>query len=126
MRKGSKTNSARALRRRMTDAERRIWYFLRGRHLVGFKFRRQHPIGPYVVDFVCLEQKLVIELDGGQHASDPNDPHRDAFLQRNGYRVLRFWNNEALSRTAAVCESILRAASVTPSPRRVRGQAEGC
>ena len=126
MRKGSKTNSARALRRRMTDAELRIWYFLRGRHLVGFKFRRQHPIGPYVVDFVCLEQKLVIELDGGQHASDPNDLRRDAFLQRNGYRVLRFWNNEALSYTAAVCESILRAASVTPSPRRVRGQAEGC
>ena len=126
MRKGSKTNSARALRRRMTDAELRIWYLLRGRHLVGFKFRRQHPIGPYVVDFVCLEQKLVIELDGGQHASDPNDLRRDAFLQRNGFRVLRFWNNEALSHTAAVCESILRAASVTPSPRRVRGQAEGC
>jgi len=126
MRKGSKTNSVRALRRRMTDAELRIWYFLRGRHLVGFKFRRQHPIGPYVVDFVCLEQKLVIELDGGQHASDPNDLRRDAFLQRNGFRVLRFWNNEALSHTAAVCESILRTASVTPSPRRVRGQAEGC
>ena len=126
MRKGSKTNSARALRRRMTDAELRIWYFLRGRHLVGFKFRRQHPIGPYVVDFVCLEQKLVIELDGGQHASDPNDLRRDAFLQRNGYRVLRFWNNEALSHTAAVCESILRAVLATPSPRRVRGQAEGC
>ena len=126
MRKGSKTNCARALRRRMTDAERRIWYFLRGRHLADFKFRRQHPIGPYVVDFVCLEQKLVIELDGGQHASDPNDLRRDAFLQRQGYRVLRFWNNEALNHTAAVCESILRAASVTPSPRRVRGQAEGC
>ena len=126
MRKGSKTNSARALRRRMTDAERRIWYFLRGRHLLGFKFRRQHPIGPYVVDFVCLAHKLVIELDGSQHATDPNDRHRDAFLHRNGFCVLRFWNNEALSHTAAVCESILCAASVTPSPRRVRGQAEGC
>ncbi len=126
MRKGSKTNSARALRRRMTEAERRIWYFLRGRHLVGFKFRRQHPIGPYVVDFVCLAHKLVIELDGSQHAADPNDLRRDAFLHRNGYRVLRFWNNEALSHTAAVCESILRAVGVTPSPRRVRGQAEGC
>jgi len=126
VRKGSKTSTARALRRRMTDAEQRIWYFLRGRHLVGFKFRRQHPIGPYVVDFVCLAHKLVVELDGGQHASDPNDLRRDAFLQRNGYRVLRFWNNEALSNTSVVCESILRAVLVEPSPRRVRGQAEGC
>lgn len=126
MRKGSKTNTARALRRRMTEAERRIWYFLRSRHLVGFKFRRQHPIGPYDVDFACLAHKLVIELDGSQHATDPNDLRRDAFLHRNGYRVLRFWNNEALSHTAAVCESILRAALATPSPRRVRGQAEGC
>ena len=126
MRKGSKTSSARALRRRMTEAERRIWYLLRGRHLADFKFRRQHPIGPYVVDFVCLAHKLVIELDGSQHATDPNDLRRDAFLHRSGYRVLRFWNNEALSHTAAVCESILRAASVIPSPRRVRGQAEGC
>jgi len=57
----------------MTEAERRIWYFLRSRHLVGFKFRRQHPIGPYVVDFACLAHKLVIELDGSQHATDPND-----------------------------------------------------
>jgi len=126
MRKGSRTNSARALRRRMTDAERRIWYFLRGRQLADFKFRRQHPIGPYVVDFVCLAHKLVIELDGSQHADAANDRRRDAFLQREGYRVLRFWNNEALSHTAAVCESILRTALAPPSPRRVRGQAEGC
>ena len=126
MRKGSKTGSARALRRRMTDAERRLWYQLRNQRLPGFKFRRQHPIGPYIVDFVCLGNRLVIELDGGQHAADPNDPTREAFLRGKGYQVLRFWNNEALNSTAAVYDCILRALWVEPSPRRVRGQAEGC
>ncbi len=126
MRKGAKTRCARALRQRMTDAEQRLWYHLRADRLAGFKFRRQHPIGPYVVDFACLAQRLVIELDGGQHADDPGDPLREAFLRREGYRVLRFWNNEALSNTAAVCESILQAMSTEPSPRRVRGHAEGC
>lgn len=126
MRKGNKTGTAKALRLRLTDAERRLWYHLRDRRLLGGKFRRQHPIGPYVVDFVCLEQKLIIELDGSQHASDPDDPVREAFLRRSGYRVLRFWNNEALKHTAAVCESILREMSVNPAPAGCEGQAEGC
>lgn len=126
MRKGAMTGCAKALRQRMTDAEQRLWYHLRAGRLAGFKFRRQHPIGPYVVDFACLALRLVIELGGGQHAGDPNDPAREAFLRGHGYRVLRFWNNEALSNTAAVCESILQALSIEPSPRRVRGQAEGC
>jgi very-short-patch-repair endonuclease len=126
MRKGAKTNSARALRRRMTDAERRLWYHLRDHRLPGFKFRRQHPIGPYIVDFVCLEHRLVVELDGGQHAADPDDPVREAFLRGKGYRMLRFWNNEVLKHTAAVCESIHREMSVNPAPAGCGGQAEGC
>lgn len=126
MRKGDKTGTAKALRLRMTDAERRLWYHLRGRRLAGGKFRRQHPIGPCVVDFACLEHKRVIELDGSQHAIDPDDKRRDAFLRREGFRVLRFWNNEALKHTAAVCESILREMSVKPAPAGCGGQAEGC
>ncbi len=126
MRSGSKTRTAKALRRRMTDAEQRLWYHLRDRRLLGHKFRRQHPIGPYVVDFVCLEHRLVIELDGGQHADNLNDPAREAFLRHEGYRVLRFWNNEALKHTAAACESILREMSVNPARAGCEGQAEGC
>ncbi len=126
MRKQSKTNSARALRGRMTVTERKMWYPLRDRRLMGCKFRRQHPVGPYIVDFVCLGHRLVVELDGGQHAGDPHQAARDAFLAAQGYRVLRFWNNEALKDSAAVCETIARALSPEPSPRRLRGQAEGC
>lgn len=126
MRKQSKINSARALRGRMTDTERKMWYLLRDRRLMGCKFRRQHPVGPYIADFVCLEHRLVVELEGSQHADDPHQPARDAFLAAQGYRVLRFWNNEALKGSAAVCETVARALSPEPSPRRLRGQAEGC
>jgi len=101
--------NARRLRRRLTDAERALWRNLRDRQLDGHKFRRQHPLGRFVVDFVCLEEKLVVELDGGQHALQKNaDAARTAWLNREGYRVLRFWNNEVLRNTDGVLAEILR------------------
>ena len=101
--------SARELRNAATDAERALWQHLRGRRLTGFKFRRQYPIAGYIVDFVCVEAKLVIELDGGQHADQQDyDAERTRRLEINGYRVLRFWNDDVLLRTADVLEEILR------------------
>lgn len=116
-----KTAVARRLRRDATDAESKLWHHLRARSLDGHKFVRQEPIGPYVVDFACREQRLVVELDGGQHATDPRDPVRDAFLIGLNYRVFRFWNNDVLSNTAGVLETIAAALSngrpLTRSPR---------
>jgi very-short-patch-repair endonuclease len=112
---------ARTLRRKSTDAERLLWRHLRDRQLAGLKFRRQHPLGNFVVDFVCLEHCLVVEVDGGQHATQQQaDSDREADLMRLGYRVLRFWNNEVLGNTAGVLETIVRAAQSgePPSPSR--------
>ncbi|MBX9400021.1 endonuclease domain-containing protein [Lysobacter sp. BMK333-48F3] len=106
MRAGRKRDFARELRRRMTDAELRLWFHLRNRALMGCKFRRQHPIGPYVADFVCIERALVVEADGGQHAGSGPDLARTAYLHARGYRVLRFWNNAVLVRTETVLEQI--------------------
>ncbi len=114
MREGRKTGSARALRRRMTEAEQRLWYWLRGRRLLGCKFRRQHPVGPYIVDFACLEYGLVIELDGSQHLDAAADHVRDAFLKREGFTVMRFWNNEALSDTDKVCDAVAQWLAARP------------
>ncbi len=122
---------ARGLRRRQTDAERRIWARLRDRRLLGTKFARQVPIGSYIADFCCRERKLIVELDGGQHAAHADyDVGRTAFLQALGYRVLRFWDNDALSNTDGVLERIAEALSATaarPSPRPSpqRGEGEG-
>lgn len=91
-----RTAFARHLRRHLTDAERALWRALRGEQL-GVKFRRQHPIGRYTVDFVCLSHRLVVELDGGQHAQSARDRHRDAWLAQQGYRVLRYWNHDVLT-----------------------------
>lgn len=88
----------------MTDAERRLWYALRDRRFAGWKFRRQVSIGPFVADFLCHAAALVIEVDGGQHSAE-TDARRTAFLEGQGYRVLRFWNNEVLENT----EGVLRA-----------------
>ena len=83
---------------------------LRRRQLGGFKFRRQHPIGRYICDFVCLEAAVIVELDGSQHVTDaPYDANRDAFLRSTGFRVLRFWNGDVLSRTDSVVETIFEA-----------------
>ena len=96
------------LRNQATDAERLLWRHLRRRQLAGFRFRRQVPIRGYVADFACLEAKLVIELDGGQHQSQVEyDVRRDARINVEGYRVVRFWNNQVFAETAAVLEVIL-------------------
>ena len=102
----------------MTDAERTIWQSVRNRQLGGFKFRRQKPIGPFIVDFVCVEKKIVIEVDGGQHALNAgHDDKRSEFLRKKGYRVLRFWNNDVLKERNAVLEEILLNLKEAPSPR---------
>jgi very-short-patch-repair endonuclease len=93
---------ARALRINMTNAERKLRYALRDRRFAGFKFRRQVPLGPFIADFVCFEERLVIEVDGGQHAGSLQDRRRDRWFAANGYRVLRFWNNEVLSNLEGV------------------------
>jgi len=119
---------ARGLRRRQTDAERRLWSRLRDRRLTGAKFSRQVPIGAYVVDFCCREVKLIVELDGGQHAGQKAyDSERSAFLGRLGYRVLRFWANEVLSNTEGVLIRIVETLATRPSPRPSprRGEGEG-
>jgi very-short-patch-repair endonuclease len=97
---------ARTLRKNMTDVERLLWGRLRDRQLGGYKFRRQHPIGPFFLDFVCLEKKLVIEVDGGQHAKNLDaDVKRSNYLKERGYQVLRFWNNEVLEESQSVALS---------------------
>ena len=103
------SQQARALRVSMTDAERRLWACLRGRRLVGYKFRRQHPLGRYILDFACIEHRLAIEADGGQHSESAADERRTAWLERQGWRVLRFWNNEILANSEGVQEMILEA-----------------
>ncbi|HWN44515.1 MAG TPA: DUF559 domain-containing protein [Thermoanaerobaculia bacterium] len=100
-----RTRHARDLRQNMTDAERRLWRELRGGSL-GARFRRQVPIGPYIVDFASFRQRLVIEIDGGQHLGDARDEARDAWLAEQGFRVLRFWNHEVLKNPEGVLEVI--------------------
>jgi very-short-patch-repair endonuclease len=101
---------ARELRRNPTDAERKLWSALRRRALDGHRFRRQHPLGPYIVDFVCLERKLAIELDGGQHATrEEYDRARTARIEADGFTVLRFWNDDVLGNLAG-CLHVIRTA----------------
>lgn len=97
---------AKQLRRQSTDAEQRLWQHLKARRLNGLKFKRQQPIGPYIVDFVCFEYRLVIEADGGQHG-DCVDKQRDAWLQSHGFTVVHFWNHHILQQTSVVLEQIL-------------------
>jgi len=110
---------AKALRKDMTDAERRLWYRLRARRFQGLKFKRQVPIGPFVADFASMRAKVVIEVDGGQHDENQKDKIRDQFLSERGFRVLRFWNNDVLRSTEAVLETIsaaVESAKQAPSP----------
>jgi very-short-patch-repair endonuclease len=107
---------ARTLRKNQTDAENWLWRNLRNRELGGRKFRRQYWIGKYVVDFVCIEKKLIIELDGGQHALQvEQDEERSVFLKEKGYQLIRFWNNEVLQEGEAVLNVILSHLN-NPSP----------
>lgn len=101
---------ARQLRKGQTDAERRLWRALRNRSLCGYKFRRQHPVGPYTLDFYCFERGLAIEIDGGQHARQiGKDAGRTKFLFQKGIRVLRFWDNEVLQSLDCVLNAVLSA-----------------
>ena len=95
-----------ALRRSPTDAEERLWYWLRRRHLGGWRFRRQAVIGPFIVDFVCLAARLIVEVDGSQHADNAADVARTRWLEGEGYRVIRFWNDDVLTATETVVEAI--------------------
>ena len=106
---------ARELRKSMTDTERKLWRGLRMRQMHGHKFRRQFPLGSYIVDFVCLEARLIIEVDGGQHADEENgDTQRDAWLTDQKFRVLRYWNNQVLNELDAVLADIARVVEVLP------------
>lgn len=115
MREGQKRDFARHLRRNMTDAESHLWKLLR-RQQLGERFRRQCPIDRYVVDFVCLRRKLIVEVDGGQDAESSQDRVRDACLVKLGYRVLRFWNNDVLENSEGVYGMIQIALSDSPHP----------
>ncbi|UXN61697.1 endonuclease domain-containing protein [Phyllobacterium zundukense] len=106
-RKTGATQKARALRKNETDAEYRLWYDLRNRLLNGYKFSRQIPLGPYVVDFVCRTERLIVELDGSQHAESTHDDVRTRWLNKEGYSLLRFWNDEVVKERRAVLDTIL-------------------
>jgi len=117
------TALGKALRKRPTDAEQLLWYSLRMKQMEGLKFRRQQPIDKYIVDFVCFEKRIIIEVDGGQHAARSNeDGERDAYLQQYGFKVLRFWNNEVLQNTrgvlAIIRENCLSHPPLNPLPSR--------
>ncbi|WP_254434789.1 endonuclease domain-containing protein [Magnetospirillum sp. UT-4] len=115
---------ARQMRKLPTEAERRLWQLLRLRQL-GVKFRRQVPLGPYIADFACFEHRLVIEADGGQHAESADDRQRDAWFAENGYRVLRFWNNDIMENPEGVLMRIAEALASSPPPQPSPARGEG-
>ncbi|MDR9891432.1 DUF559 domain-containing protein [Pseudenterobacter timonensis] len=110
---------AKKLRRAQTREEKRLWYLLRSRRFSLYKFRRQHPVGNYILDFACCEARLAVELDGGQHDERRDyDRRRTAWLRENGWMVIRFWNNELWQNEEAVLEEILvNLRRLLPSPR---------
>jgi very-short-patch-repair endonuclease len=112
-----KRRFAKALRHDMTDAERCLWSALRAHRLDGLGFRRQVPIGQFIVDFVCQEHRLIIEVDGGQHAESTNDIERDRWLASKSYHLLHFWNSDVLKNRTGVLEKIIETArGITPLP----------
>ena len=115
------TLRSRELRNNSTDAERKLWHAIRNRQLNGVRFNRQVPVGPFICDFVARAAKLIIEVDGGQHAVEAlSDLRRTQFLEDRGYRVIRFWNNEVLRNIEGVVEAILQALANKPSPSALR------
>jgi very-short-patch-repair endonuclease len=110
----------------MTDAERLLWRHLRARRLGGQKFRRQQPLGPYIVDFVHFSARVVLEADGGQHNGSESDSTRDAWLKQQGFQVLRFWNDEILKNTEGVLETVWAAVNAAaPSAQPLSRQGRG-
>jgi very-short-patch-repair endonuclease len=93
----------------MTEVEKRLWTLLRGRGVEGYKFRRQRPIGPFIADFACIEEQIIIEVDGGQHADNAADERRTAWLAARGWRVLRFWNHDVLHNIDGVHRMLVEA-----------------
>ena len=110
------STNARTLRQNRTDAERALWQRLRRKQLDGLRFRQQVPLGPYIVDFLCAKHRLIIEVDGGQHAGATVDRTRTAWLEGRGFRVMRFWNNDVLQNLNGVIETILLALRSEGSP----------
>ena len=107
---------ARRLRKQATDAERYLWRHLRDRQIAGYRFRRQVPVAGFIADFACLEAKVIVELDGGQHAQHVGyDEQRDRLIEAQGFRILRFWDNQVFLETQAVLEQIMRALE-SPAP----------
>ncbi|SRR5258708_8891729 len=126
----NKRGFARHLRREQTDAEKALWKLLRSRQLENYKFRRQHVIGPFIVDFCCLNPKIAVELDGSHHVDNKAyDKTRTEFLQEKGFEVIRFWDNEVLKESEAVISRILSAltssSSESPIARRKPGEGGG-
>ncbi|OGB25794.1 MAG: DNA (cytosine-5-)-methyltransferase [Burkholderiales bacterium RIFCSPLOWO2_02_FULL_57_36] len=120
---------AKTLRSEQTEAEQRLWYYLRAHRFMDMKFKRQKPIGRYIVDFVCHESRLIVEVDGGQHQENAGyDRRRDTWLQEQGYIVLRFWNHEVMQQIENVLEAIRlaveRACSLSPDPSPASGRGE--
>jgi very-short-patch-repair endonuclease len=114
---------AKRMRREPTDAEAKLWSILRGQRLSGLKFKRQEQLGDYIVDFVCFGSRLIVEADGSQHADSPGDAVRDDWLTAQGFRVLRFWNNDILGNPEGVARVILDAAlPPLPNPSPARGE----
>ncbi len=114
---------SRELRTDQTDAERRLWSMLRANRLDGWKFKRQEQIGDFIVDFACFRARLIIEADGSQHAESAADTKRDAYLMSQGFRVLRFWNNDILTNSDGVATAILAALETPlPNPSPARGE----
>jgi very-short-patch-repair endonuclease len=114
---------AKRMRREPTDAERKLWSILRAKRLQGWKFKRQQQIDHYIADFVCFGERLIIEADGSQHAENLADEIRTSYLERQGFRVLRFWNNDILTNPDGVATAILAALETPlPNPSPARGE----
>ena len=115
--------SAKSLRSNQTNVESKLWYHLRAHRFMGLKFKRQKPIGSYIADFVCWERKLVIEVDGGQHAEQVEyDIKRTQYLESEGYKVLRFWNNQVMHELESVLEKIRVEIALSPTPLPQAGE----
>ena len=113
------------MRSESSDAEHRLWQILRAHRFAGYKFRRQVPLDFYIADFVCFAERLIVELDGGQHAESTSDPRRDAYLRAQGFRVLRIWNNDLFTNEEGVAELILSTLRSPPLPNPSPARGEG-
>ena len=113
---------AKQMRTDATDAERLLWRHLRAHRFGHHKFKRQQPIGPYIVDFVCFSSRVIVEVDGGQHLESARDAARDEWLRAQRFTVLRFWNNEVMQQSEAVVEKIALHVPLSPVPSPARGE----